>query len=268
MTESIPQKRCTKCGEVKPATTEYFYTHNRYRDHLDYHCKECFKRKFNKYIPAPPGYKRCSICQQEKPATTEFFHHHKGQRNDLAGWCRVCAKQRRRKQPRLDSSITHKKCTKCLEEYPATAEYFHKSNDGVNGLRGDCKLCNLWIREKYRVRNKERISKRQRERYPSYDVTKSRNRRALEKEATGSHTKEDIEKQYAFQNGKCYYCEQNLAEYHVDHYIPLSRGGSNGPENLVIACPHCNVSKNNKLPGEWIQWRFVKALHAKKHGLN
>jgi 5-methylcytosine-specific restriction endonuclease McrA len=25
-------------------------------------------------------------------------------------------------------------------------------------------------------------------------------------------------------------------------------GGSNGPENIVIACPHCNQSKNAKHP--------------------
>jgi 5-methylcytosine-specific restriction endonuclease McrA len=33
--------------------------------------------------------------------------------------------------------------------------------------------------------------------------------------------------------------------------IPLDRGGSNGPENIVIACPECNHSKHNKLPHEW-----------------
>ena len=40
-------------------------------------------------------------------------------------------------------------------------------------------------------------------------------------------------------------------DYHVDHVIPLILGGSNGPENLVIACPRCNLSKGAKMPHEF-----------------
>jgi 5-methylcytosine-specific restriction endonuclease McrA len=40
-------------------------------------------------------------------------------------------------------------------------------------------------------------------------------------------------------------------KYHVDHVVPLSRGGSDGPENIVISCPRCNCSKSSKLPEEW-----------------
>lgn len=30
---------------------------------------------------------------------------------------------------------------------------------------------------------------------------------------------------------------------HIDHVFPRSRGGQNNPENLVLACVHCNESK-------------------------
>ena len=33
--------------------------------------------------------------------------------------------------------------------------------------------------------------------------------------------------------------------------IPLAKGGSNGPENIVIACAPCNLKKNAKLPHEF-----------------
>jgi len=80
------------------------------------------------------------------------------------------------------------------------------------------------------------------------------NRRAMKRNAEGSHTAEDIQRQYKAQKGKCYYCGSKVNNtYHVDHVIPLSRGGSNWPENLVIACPHCNSSKQDKLPHEWIE---------------
>lgn len=37
----------------------------------------------------------------------------------------------------------------------------------------------------------------------------------------------------------------------IDHVVPLSRGGSHIPDNLVAACERCNKSRNNKLVEEW-----------------
>jgi 5-methylcytosine-specific restriction endonuclease McrA len=90
------------------------------------------------------------------------------------------------------------------------------------------------------------------ERNPEQAQSYYRNYRALKHDANGTHTTEDIADQYARQNGKCYWCGTRVGDsYHVDHVIPLSRGGGNGPENLVIACPTCNFSKNARLPHEW-----------------
>jgi 5-methylcytosine-specific restriction endonuclease McrA len=47
----------------------------------------------------------------------------------------------------------------------------------------------------------------------------------------------------------CHYCG-NRAE-HVDHYIPLAKGGAHTLDNLRPACVPCNLSKGAKLPGEW-----------------
>ncbi len=39
------------------------------------------------------------------------------------------------------------------------------------------------------------------------------------------------------QSGVCAYCESTLnGNYHVDHMIPLSRGGRNTWSNLAITC--------------------------------
>lgn len=51
----------------------------------------------------------------------------------------------------------------------------------------------------------------------------------------------------------CYWCGARLygRKYHLDHVIPLSKGGNHTASNIVKSCPHCNMSKNDKLPGEW-----------------
>jgi len=48
---------------------------------------------------------------------------------------------------------------------------------------------------------------------------------------------------------RCYWCGGKCSRnYHVDHYIPLSRGGKHEVSNLVIACQTCNLRKHAKDP--------------------
>jgi 5-methylcytosine-specific restriction endonuclease McrA len=51
----------------------------------------------------------------------------------------------------------------------------------------------------------------------------------------------------------CLYCG-NPAK-HLDHIIPLSRGGNHSIGNLAPACVRCNTSKNNKTIMEWRIWK-------------
>lgn len=51
-------------------------------------------------------------------------------------------------------------------------------------------------------------------------------------------------------NGKCAHCGTPLDRYtnlSVDHFIPLSKGGSNDPENLTVLCDDCNTLKSNMI---------------------
>lgn len=51
--------------------------------------------------------------------------------------------------------------------------------------------------------------------------------------------------------GICQYCRAPATPPHVDHIIPVSRGGSFDHSNLCVACPPCNKSKGAKLVAEW-----------------
>ena len=51
------------------------------------------------------------------------------------------------------------------------------------------------------------------------------------------------------QNNRCYWCSTSIAKtYQIDHYEPLSKGGEHLIDNIVLACPHCNMSKGKKNP--------------------
>jgi 5-methylcytosine-specific restriction endonuclease McrA len=194
----------------------------------------------------------------------------------------------------MDSDMVPRmrRCTKCGNEFPATAEFFHKNPQQKSGLNPTCKACkNAFQRARYvndeyhkertrkwREQNREKAAGHTRKyrttdkgkaaMKAAYDTEYNRRRmaqwrRANPEKARAAHLRVrhagmgtvsamDIATQHARQNGRCYYCGENLDEkYHVDHVIPVSRGGLNEPSNIVLACPFCNVSKGARLPHEW-----------------
>ena len=51
-------------------------------------------------------------------------------------------------------------------------------------------------------------------------------------------------------DNRCVYCGNKSKKLTVDHWVPLSKNGSNSIDNIVPACIPCNSSKCAKLPGE------------------
>lgn len=49
----------------------------------------------------------------------------------------------------------------------------------------------------------------------------------------------------------CTYCGDENGPFEVDHVVPVTRGGSNAPDNLCVACKPCNSSKGDRLLSEW-----------------
>lgn len=54
-----------------------------------------------------------------------------------------------------------------------------------------------------------------------------------------------------FEHRKCFYCEKTLSNdgqrVHVDHFVPRAFIKDDKMWNLVLACPTCNLQKNDKL---------------------
>lgn len=97
------------------------------------------------------------------------------------------------------------------------------------------------------------------EKYRAQTATAGRNRRARRKESTGKHKTADIEFLWTSQRGHCVLCLKPLVrgKFHVDHHIPLARGGSNDRSNLRLLHKKCNLEKSSRDPYE----------HAKDHGM-
>jgi len=62
----------------------------------------------------------------------------------------------------------------------------------------------------------------------------------------------DRQKIYERDKGICYLCGEPVDSnnWHLDHIIPLARGGEHVMTNVAVTHPFCNQSKNAKLPEE------------------
>src|SRR5665647_1750114 len=74
-------------------------------------------------------------------------------------------------------------------------------------------------------------------------------RRAFINGNGGSYTVDELNALFEQQEGFCFYCGELLyasfeTTFHIDHKIPLSRGGSNNIENIALSCAACNLSKH------------------------
>ena len=60
-------------------------------------------------------------------------------------------------------------------------------------------------------------------------------------------------------DGRCFYCGELLrTHWHVDHFIPKSRGGDDSLLNYVAACPSCNLQKHDRYPSDEQTLKFMQ----------
>lgn len=223
------------------------------------------------YVPL----KRCTKCGEEKPATGEFFAHKTSHPERLTARCKACDAEYNRVWRQTNRARVKTYLATNSERVAKRARAYREANRkdiaeaeraylSVNAER-KAESRRAWAKKnRERIRKNERIWRelnreyvtQKRRAYATANRIRlnahERNRKALKRNADGNHTASDIERQYGAQKGKCYYCHKRLSEkYQVEHVVPLIRGGSNGPENIVIACASCNQSKGSKLPHEW-----------------
>ncbi len=81
---------------------------------------------------------------------------------------------------------------------------------------------------------------------------KTRNYRAKKYKSEGKHTGKEFAEIITLQNNLCYWCSLPFDKLEADHYIPVSKGGSNFISNIVASCRACNARKRDIMPQEFV----------------
>jgi HNH endonuclease len=150
----------------------------------------------------------------------------------------------------------------CKHEYMRRWHDAHRSDSKVcliceGPLRSDNEIgvcrktpeCARERKRRYHEANPEaarEYERRSREANPEGHREKQRRRRARKRDLPSERI--DEQALYGEQNGKCGLCGKPLGdEWHLDHIVPLSKGGWHVTVNVHLTHPHCNLSKLDSL---------------------
>lgn len=143
-------------------------------------------------------------------------------------------------------------CVECLLESVRSQKRKQYFNERYNENKDDILKRN---REKYascaetRRRRKENYEKWARENPEKVSkIKKSYKHKRRAREACGCSTSEMIKFEEESEKA-CFWCGIDCSEFHhLDHFVPLSRGGVHETRNFVISCPSCNIRKSSYHP--------------------
>jgi len=212
--------------------------------------------------------KVCTGCNKEK-SLTEYYKD-KSAKNGLRANCKECRKAYNKKYYQENKEYV-KACRKKYYQENLEKEKAYKKKWREENKEKERARSKKWREEnseydkaykkKYREENQEQIKARHKkwreenpERQRAINRLSSSKRRARKLNTQVEAITDELLKEHWIKKGidphRCFYCEDRPYE-HLEHCIPLSRGGTHTKDNLVPACASCNLSKGTKTPDEW-----------------
>lgn len=136
--------------------------------------------------------------------------------------------------------------------------YLEKNRTSENARSAEYRAKNPnWFKEYYE-KNKDEMRERSRiymKNNPEKVRIRCANRRAMKKANGGKLSAGITEKLLEMQKRRCAVCRSSFEKrkFHLDHIVPLSKGGAHEDSNIQLLCPTCNISKGNKNPVDYMQ---------------
>lgn len=192
--------------------------------------------------------KRCGCCWTEKLLTE--FHKDRSKRQGVASSCKSCAVERASRWYEEHKEVALR----------SSARYYAEHRDLLIRQMAIRRRENLEaysaIEKRWRLANSERKianDKRWREanagKVRVYRQVSEARRKASRGRSSGHFTAEQVQAMRRLQRFKCPICQGSIRrKFHIDHVVPLARGGTNEVSNIQLLCPTCNIRKQAKDP--------------------
>lgn len=198
------------------------------------------------------AYKQCTRCDVVKPLE-QFYRRSATKRHACCIECTLVQKAAERRArgvpergPQPNSG--RRRCGRCGVIQPLDRFRQHTRD----GWSARCRDCDIIMGREYRERHRALVNERARERHrkspwKAADLQRQRVAREL------GAVVEPVERMivYVDHGGRCGICGLFIeGAFHVDHIIPLSRGGVHSYANTQPSHPGCNLRKWAHLPKE------------------
>lgn len=254
---TTPHKTCTKCGETKPATTEYFYRKSATRDGLTSFCKECINAQQAEYKAANPD--------KVKASKKAEYEKHKDK------YIKRAAESQKVNKDKLNEKARKRWAENRTEINKRKRNRYEERGEDAKGVQRKWKAENKEKvkanSKRYSEKNKDKISDRLRKwREKNPDQVRKQGhinvqrRSARKQNLPDAFTQSDWENALAYFDNRCAICGRQAGLFHTlaaDHWIPLSSPDCIGttPKNIVPLCHGlggCNNAKKDKDALTWL----------------
>lgn len=226
----VTTKICKKCNNEHDVS--FFNKNIRKKDGYDIYCKSCTRemsqKSYLKHIDKnKKRLKEYAKTQKSKEYKAKWRRENKEKCSEYTAKYRGVEENKEKLKKAREKQIERERLLS-RERYWANPDYYRKNN----------------IKKRFnnidRTRLNERISSHKRREL-------KRNNPLSEK-----YYFKDILELKEKQNNKCIYCFKSIKkDFHIDHIIPISKGGADSLLNIQILCPTCNVRKSATDPFEF-----------------